>query len=118
MDGGLNFVRMIIKIAIVAVIAFVIWRIGLPYKDNYFLTIDIRKGAAYATKYDVEESKKYLKGITAESGWKFDESDFDIQREGNAATVTVEYIDEISIFGHVFKEINFKISETKNKDNY
>lgn len=118
MEGGLNFIRIIIKLAVVGVILYALWQVALPYKDNYFLTVDVRKGAANATRYDVESSKKYLKGLTAESGWMFDESDFDIRKEGKAATVIVEYVDEISVFGYVFKELHFKISETKNRDNY
>ena len=84
-----------------------------PYWDKYWLGLELKSIAAYATKNTVEDTRKMLTRRMHEAGRNFSDKDFYIEKDkNNTATVGITYIDEISVFGVTLKQIEFTVEES------
>jgi hypothetical protein len=87
-----------------------------PYWDKYWLGQDIRVAAIYGTKHSVQKTRMLLTKKMMQSGNGFRGEDFNIEKnEHNNVTVSIEYIDEISIFGMTLKELEFTVEKTESE---
>ena len=84
-----------------------------PYWSKYWLKEDMEAVATYGTKHNLEKTRKRLAQVLDEGGHDFEVDDFNIHKsENNTVSISISYIDEISIFGLVLKELGFDIKTT------
>lgn len=84
-----------------------------PYWDKYWLEQEIRAVAIFGTKNSVEDIRRLLTRKMIEIGHGFSGEDFAIERdEDNNVTISIEYIDEIRVFGVTLKELEMTVEET------
>jgi flagellar basal body rod protein FlgB len=82
----------------------------MPYWDRHWMGKHMEAAAIYATKHSIPKTRKFLTKKMMEEGWDFDGNDFVIEKERDkTVTIRIEYGDEIRIFGHTVKELNFML---------
>jgi hypothetical protein len=102
----------IIQIVIAGLIIYVGWFVAKPYVDKYRLEKVVENIAQYGTINTVERTEKEFQNRIVDLGRKdilpgmlFLEKD----EETNRVKATLKYKDEIKVFGHVFKPLEFII---------
>jgi hypothetical protein len=84
-----------------------------PYWERYWLGRTVETAAIYGTKHTIEKTRKFLTKRMNEEGWDFDGGDFTIEKEKDkTVTISITYGDEIRIFGHTVKELEFTVERT------
>jgi len=102
----------IIKLVIRGFILYVSWFVARPYVDKYRLEKAVENIAQYTTINTVERAESEFKNRIIDlgrnditTGMLFLEKD----EETNHVKAVLKYKDEIKIFGHVFKKMEFTI---------
>jgi hypothetical protein len=77
-----------------------------PYYDKYRLQLCMEAAAIHGTKNSIEDVRAFLDREMLSQGFGFEGEDFDIEKEeNNHVTISLNYIDEIRVFGPLRKEI-------------
>ena len=85
-----------------------------PYWNKYWLQEEIEAAAVYGTKNTVDNTKAFLLNKLKNEGYPIEEEDIFVEKDSkNSVTVTVQYSDEISIFGKEIKKLHFTLSATE-----
>lgn len=102
----------IIQIVIVGLIIYVGWFVAKPYVDKYRLEKVVENIAQYCTINTVERTEKEFQNRIVDLGRKdilpgmlF----LDKDEETRKVKAVLKYKDEIRVFGHVFKPLEFTI---------
>lgn len=100
----------IVSIGILFIIASAIW----PYWNRYLINSDLKAAALYGTKHSVADTRSFFSEKLKERGYDFDPLELDIEKDENSTvTIRFAYQDEISLFGIVLKELEFKLAVTE-----
>lgn len=84
-----------------------------PFWDRYWLELQIEAVTIYGTKNSIDGIKDFLNNAMIEEGYDFLAEDFIIEKdESNNVSITITYIDEISVFGVTLTEIEFRVEAT------
>ncbi len=81
-----------------------------PYWDKHWLGEEIKNAAIYGTKNSIDDTRMLLTQKMEEKGSAFRGQDFYIEKdEESNVTIGITYMDEITIFGVVLKELEFNV---------
>ena len=102
-------IKVILAAAFLWAIVCTIW----PFWNKYWLEQNLRTIALYGTKKSIKSTRDKLSKDLKVRGSDFVERDFDIEKDGNnKVTISIEYVDEIRMFGVTLKELEFIIEIT------
>jgi len=74
----------------------------------------VEAAAIYGTKNTIPKTRKFLTKKMKEEGWDSTGEDFVIEKErNNTVTIRITYGDEIRLFGHTVRELEFTVEETR-----
>lgn len=102
----------IIQIVIAGLIIYVGWFVAKPYVDKYRLEKVVENIAQYCTIKSIERTEKEFANRIVELGRKDITTGMlrlEKDEETSRVKVTLKYKDEIKVFGHVFKPLEFTI---------
>ena len=78
------------------------------------MELDLKAAALYGTKHSIEDTGKFLREKYKERGYDFDQEDFQIEKDENkTVSIKITYQDEITFFGFILKELEFKLEVTE-----
>ena len=78
------------------------------------MELDLKAAALYGTKHSIEDTGKFLREKYKERGYDFDQEDFHIEKDENkTVSIKITYQDEITFFGFILKELEFKLEVTE-----
>ncbi len=112
----MNF-KNILKIAVFVLIVYVGVEYALPHYRRYSLSIDMKVMANFALKNDEDLTKQKIRMILKENEWKFEPDDFFIRREEGRVSISIEYTDEVVLFGRPVDTLDFNLVVTS-KEKY
>lgn len=101
-----------IKIVLFLAFVYVGWFVAKPYVDNYRLTKVVENIAQYGTLHSVEDTDKEFNKRIIDLGRKDIVPGMlrlDKDEESQTVKAVLKYKDEIAMFGHVFKPLEFEI---------
>ena len=79
-----------------------------PYWNKIGLDKVLKTAANYGTKHTIESTREYLTKKMEEKGYDFTGADFEIEKDENkTVTISLNYTDEMRVFGLTLKKIEF-----------
>lgn len=106
----------IIKIVLVLFVIVCIVSVVKPYWVKRELENELKTASIYGTKNSIEDIKKFLDKKMWEGDYGFEGEEFTIEKEkDNRVSISITYIDEISIFGYTLKELEFTVEKSSSE---
>ena len=103
-------------IALVLVLLLFAWFLfGVisPYWNKRGLDKVLKTASSYGTKHTIDSTREYLTKKMKEKEYDFTGEDFEIEKdEHKTVTISINYTDEMRVFGLTLKEIEFTSVKT------
>ncbi len=106
----------IIKIVLVLFVIVCIVSVVRPYWVRRGLANELKTASIYATKNSIKDTKKFLDKKMMDGNYGFEGEEFTIEKnKDNSVSISITYIDEISIFGLTLKELEFTVEKSSSE---
>jgi len=108
--------RKIMSYAVLIALLWIVVSIARPYWYRYRIGQNIEAAAIFGTKNSVGDTRAFLTRKMKEAGRSFTGDDFKIAKdEKRNVTISLSYLDEISVFGLTLTELDFTVEKRKSE---